>query len=122
MDEQLRTLRGRQPEARAGAEEVAGGVAQLHLQPGPLGVLEEGREVEHLVPRATGHLGRHLQPEVRVFVTRHDGEGRLEHVNDRAQVAGGLGRVVWHDDGRLVEDHSDPVLVGHGDVDRPVAI
>ena len=90
-------LRDDDAETRAGGEEVALGVAEFHGQASPLGVLEEGGEVENLVAGTPGVLGGRGQGKVAVGVCGDDGLDGLDEVDDGAEVAGGLRRGIGRD-------------------------
>jgi hypothetical protein len=116
-----RALGGHHAEALAGAEQVASGVADLHRQAGPFGVLEEAREIEHLVASPDDGLGGHGKGVVGVVMARYEGERRLDQVDHSAQAAGRLWRVVGPNLRRAAEDHPDPVTIHHGKVRDTVA-
>ena len=79
-------------EPGAGAEQDAGGgVAQLQGQAGPRDVLELAGDVEDLVAGAAGGLGGCGQGVVGILMPGDNRQGRFDHVDDGAQVAGGLG-------------------------------
>src|SRR5262245_38476499 len=107
MEGQRLSLTRGDAEPLAGAQQVAGGVADLHHQSIPVGGLEVAGEVDHLVSGTAGRLGRYSQAVVGVLVPRDNGLGGLDQMDNGAEVSGRLKRVVGRDHRWLAEEDPD---------------
>ena len=102
-------LGGDGPETLAGAEQVAARVTHLHHQPGPFAASKGPEKSITSSPAPWADSVGHGQGVIGIVVAGHDGLGGLDQVDDGAQIASGLGRVVGRDPGGLPVDDVDAV-------------
>src|SRR5207249_2261290 len=109
-------------ETLTGAEQVAAGVANFHGDARTVDRLKETGEVQNLVTGAVGCLAGDGERVVSVRMARHDGERRLNDVDDGPEVSRCLRRGVRRDDRLLAEDEQDAVAIHHHDILGTVAV